>query len=173
MSIISGQARAAATSSRLPALSRPEATGRARRRLSSVDTDVLKSTAATGGHDQVRSEAHDVVLAVTSLYQAHSVEFLRLAVVMLGDRMAAEDVVQEAFCALYRRWHHLDDRGKALSYVRSALLNGCRSQLRARIRAQRRPRTRPRARSPKEAPRRCGSPSSAPASGCPARGDVR
>ena len=79
-----------------------------------------------------------MVLAVTSLYQAHSVEFLRLAVVMLGDRMAAEDVVQEAFCALYRRWHHLDDRGKALSYVRSALLNGCRSQLRARIRAQRR-----------------------------------
>jgi RNA polymerase sigma-70 factor (sigma-E family) len=66
------------------------------------------------------------------------VEFLRLAVVMLGDRMAAEDVVQDAFCGLYRRWHHLDDQGKALAYVRSALLNGCRNQLRARIRAQRR-----------------------------------
>jgi RNA polymerase sigma factor (sigma-70 family) len=103
-----------------------------------VDIKVLKSAAVTGGHDRVRSQTQDVALAVTSLYQAHSVEFLRLAVVMLGDRMAAEDVVQDAFCGLYRRWHHLDDQGKALSYVRSALLNGCRNQLRARIRARRR-----------------------------------
>jgi hypothetical protein len=35
---------------------------------------------------------------------------------MLGDRPAAEDVVQEAFCGLYRRWHSLSDTGKALSY---------------------------------------------------------
>ena len=27
---------------------------------------------------------------------------------------AAEDVVQEAFCGLYRRWHSLADTGKAL-----------------------------------------------------------
>jgi hypothetical protein len=32
---------------------------------------------------------------------------------MLGDRPAAEDVVQEAFCGLYRRWHSLADTGKA------------------------------------------------------------
>jgi DNA-directed RNA polymerase specialized sigma24 family protein len=30
---------------------------------------------------------------------------------MLGDRAAAEDVVQEAFCGLYRRWHSLADTG--------------------------------------------------------------
>lgn len=64
---------------------------------------------------------------------------IRLAVVMLGDRPAAEDVVQEAFCGLYRRWAHLADPAKALSYLRSAILNGCRSELRRRIRAQRRP----------------------------------
>jgi DNA-directed RNA polymerase specialized sigma24 family protein len=40
--------------------------------------------------------------AVTALYQAHALGLLRLAVVMLGDRPAAEDVVQEAFCGLYR-----------------------------------------------------------------------
>ena len=72
------------------------------------------------------------------MYEVHAVGFIRLAVVMLGDRTAAEDVVQEAFCGLYRRWHKLDDPAKALSYLRIAVLNGCRSQLRARIRTERR-----------------------------------
>ena len=76
--------------------------------------------------------------AVTALYQVHAVGLIRLAVVMLGDRPAAEDVVQEAFCGLYRRWARLNDTEKALSYVRSAILNGCRSELRRRIRNERR-----------------------------------
>ncbi|HEX7268952.1 MAG TPA: SigE family RNA polymerase sigma factor [Streptosporangiaceae bacterium] len=69
---------------------------------------------------------------VTALYEAHGVGLIRLAVVMLGDRPAAEDVVQEAFCGLYRRWDHLDDPGNALRYLRSSVLNGCRSVLRNR-----------------------------------------
>ena len=76
--------------------------------------------------------------AVSALYEAHAVGLIRLAVVMLGDRPAAEDVVQEAFCGLYRRWDQLADKSKALSYVRSATLNGCRSELRHRIRNERR-----------------------------------
>lgn len=80
----------------------------------------------------------DAEIVITSLYEQHAVGFIRLAVVMLGDRTAAEDVVQDAFCGLYRRWHQLDDQARALAYVRSAVLNGCRSQLRARIRAERR-----------------------------------
>jgi DNA-directed RNA polymerase specialized sigma24 family protein len=54
---------------------------------------------------------------------------------MLGERQAAEDVVQEAFAGLYRRWDKLSDPGKALPYVRSSVLNGCRSQLRRHGRA--------------------------------------
>jgi hypothetical protein len=57
---------------------------------------------------------------VTALYQAHALGLIRLAVVMLGDRPAAEDVVQEAFCGLYRRWHSLSDSGKALDLKRDA-----------------------------------------------------
>jgi RNA polymerase sigma-70 factor (sigma-E family) len=72
--------------------------------------------------------------AVTALYRAHALGLIRLAVVMLGDRPAAEDVVQEAFCGLYRRWYSLSDTGKALSYVRSSVINGCRSVLRRRPR---------------------------------------
>lgn len=72
--------------------------------------------------------------AVTELYRVHALGLIRLAVVMLGDRPAAEDVVQEAFCGLYRRWHSLSDTGKALSYVRSSVINGCRTILRRRLR---------------------------------------
>ena len=72
--------------------------------------------------------------AVTALYRAHALGLIRLAVVMLGDRPAAEDAVQEAFCGLYRRWHSLADPAKALSYVRSSVINGCRTVLRRRLR---------------------------------------
>jgi len=72
--------------------------------------------------------------AVTALYEAHALGLIRLAVVMLGDRPAAEDVVQEAFCGLYRRWHSLSDSTNALAYVRSSVINGCRSALRRRVR---------------------------------------
>ena len=72
--------------------------------------------------------------AVTALYQAHALGLTRLAVVMLSDRAAAEDVVQEAFCGLYRRWNQLSDTDKALSYVRSSVINGCRTVLRRRLR---------------------------------------
>jgi RNA polymerase sigma-70 factor (sigma-E family) len=71
---------------------------------------------------------------VTVLYEAHALGLIRLAVVMLGDRPAAEDVVQEAFYGLYRRWHTLSEETNALAYVRSSVINGCRTALRRRVR---------------------------------------
>jgi RNA polymerase sigma-70 factor (sigma-E family) len=74
----------------------------------------------------------DAAGAVTALYQAHALGLVRLAYVMLGSRASAEDVVQEAFYGLYRRWDRLSDKGRALPYVRSSVLNGCRTVLRRR-----------------------------------------
>jgi RNA polymerase sigma-70 factor (sigma-E family) len=71
---------------------------------------------------------------VTALYQAHATGLVRLAMLMLGDQSAAEDVVQDAFLGLYRRWGKLDDPDRALTYVRSSVLNGCRDVLRRRSR---------------------------------------
>ena len=51
--------------------------------------------------------------AVTALYEAHATALIRLAYLMLGDRPSAEDVVQEAFCGLYRRWDRLRDAASA------------------------------------------------------------
>lgn len=73
---------------------------------------------------------------VGELYVEHALGLVRLAVVMLGDRAGAEDVVQDAFLGLYRRWENLTDPAKALTYVRSAVLNGCRTVLRQRDRGR-------------------------------------
>jgi RNA polymerase sigma-70 factor (sigma-E family) len=91
--------------------------------------DTLPADRTGGGTAQV---------AVTRLYELHAVGLIRLAMVMLGDRPSAEDAVQDAFCGLYRRYGSLVEPGKALPYVRSSVLNGCRSQLRARTRDLRR-----------------------------------
>lgn len=74
---------------------------------------------------------------ITALYQAHALGLVRLAVLMLGDQPTAEDVVQDAFLGLHRRWSHLADTGKALAYVRASVLNGCRAAHRTRFRYDR------------------------------------
>jgi RNA polymerase sigma-70 factor (sigma-E family) len=71
---------------------------------------------------------------VTALYQAHATGLVRLAMLMLGDQSSAEDVVQDAFLGLYRRWGALNDQGRAVAYARSSVLNGCRDALRSRSR---------------------------------------
>jgi RNA polymerase sigma-70 factor (sigma-E family) len=76
--------------------------------------------------------------AVTRLYQAHAVGLIRLAIIMLGDRTAAEDVVQEAFFSLYRHWTRLSGEARVLSYLRVTVLNGCRSARRQQSRRDQR-----------------------------------
>lgn len=68
--------------------------------------------------------------AVSALYTEHALAMIRLAHIILGNRAAAEDVVQDAFCGLYRRWAHIANKDKAVSYVRSSVLNGCRTIMR-------------------------------------------
>ena len=93
---------------------------------------------APDGADPVPDGRPGATAGVTALYQGHAVGLIRLAIVMLGDRVAAEDVVQEAFFGLYRHWDGLADPGKALAYLRSAVLNRCRNALRQRSRDARR-----------------------------------
>src|SRR3954453_22707693 len=76
---------------------------------------------------------------VEGLFRRHYAELLRLAVIMLGSREAAEDAVQEAFVALHRNWRSLRDPATAEAYLRIAVLNRCRSWVRRQI-TQRAPR---------------------------------
>jgi Arc/MetJ family transcription regulator len=74
---------------------------------------------------------------VTVLYHAHALGLVRLAVLMVGDQLTAEDVVQDAFLGLYRRWSALQDQEKALSYVRASVVSGCRMIYRVKYRRDR------------------------------------
>ncbi|HEY1915642.1 MAG TPA: SigE family RNA polymerase sigma factor [Streptosporangiaceae bacterium] len=72
---------------------------------------------------------------VDELHRLHALGLIRAALLLVGDLGTAEDVVQDAFCGLYRRWDRLRDTGKALGYLRVAVINGCRTVQRTRRRA--------------------------------------
>jgi RNA polymerase sigma-70 factor (sigma-E family) len=71
--------------------------------------------------------------ATAILFARHAAELTRLAGLLTSDRSSAEDVVQEAFAGLYRRWDSLLDQQRAHAYLRTAVVNGCRSRLRRRL----------------------------------------
>ena len=76
--------------------------------------------------------SHDVSV----LFRERHAELVRLAVLLVGDRPSAEDVVQEVFARLCLR-DRLPGGDRSLAYVRAAVLNGCRSALRRRAVARR------------------------------------
>jgi RNA polymerase sigma-70 factor (sigma-E family) len=57
---------------------------------------------------------------------------VRLAVLLVDDVPTAEDVVQDAFVALYRRGDALREPAAAVAYVRAAVVNQSRSVVRHR-----------------------------------------
>jgi RNA polymerase sigma-70 factor (sigma-E family) len=85
--------------------------------------------------------------AIDGLYRSHALGLLRLALLLAGDRTTAEDVVQDAFLGLYRAWSRIREPDKALGYLRTSVVNGCRSVQRARrtawLRAERHQRHEP------------------------------
>jgi len=79
----------------------------------------------------------DADSAVTALFRAHYGSLVRLAVLLVDDDGSAEDLVQDAFARLHRRWGRLRDEDAAYGYLRTAVVNGSRSRLR-RLRTSRR-----------------------------------
>ncbi|GII81528.1 RNA polymerase sigma24 factor [Sphaerisporangium rufum] len=76
---------------------------------------------------------------LAALFADHHLGLVRLAFLLLGDRAGAEDVVQEAFERTHARRLRIREPDRALAYVRSCVLNGCRSTLRRRAVSLRRP----------------------------------
>ena len=58
---------------------------------------------------------------------------VRRAYLMVGSSEAANDVVHDAFVAVYRRWDELESPGP---YLNRVVLNGCRDLARQRSRQQ-------------------------------------
>ncbi|MDG4830441.1 SigE family RNA polymerase sigma factor [Solwaraspora sp. WMMD1047] len=81
---------------------------------------------------QPQTPAWEADEAVTRLFASHYRPLVRLASLLLHDRDAAEEVVQEAYAALHGRWARLRGTEKAVGYLRVTVVNRCRSALRHR-----------------------------------------
>ncbi|WP_329457000.1 SigE family RNA polymerase sigma factor [Streptomyces sp. NBC_01497] len=70
---------------------------------------------------------------IDALYHHRRMELVRLALLLVDDLPTAEDVVQDAFAALYRRHgDRLAGVDDPEAYVRRCVVNGARSVLRRR-----------------------------------------
>jgi len=88
----------------------------------------------TGPGRPTASQAESLDVAV--LYREHHADLVRLALLLVGDRGSAEDVVQDVYTRLCAGSRILQ-RDSTLAYVRTAVVNGCRSVLRRRALARR------------------------------------
>jgi len=71
--------------------------------------------------------------AVTALFHHHYRRLVGLAGLMVDDRETAEEIVQDAFEALYRNWDRLRDPYAAVAYLNRSVVNGSRSKARRRM----------------------------------------
>jgi RNA polymerase sigma-70 factor (sigma-E family) len=74
---------------------------------------------------------------IEDLYREHALGLMRFALLLTGDRATAEDVVQDAFLGLHRHWDDVNDPGRVLAYLRTAVVNGARSRYRRHVVARR------------------------------------
>lgn len=65
-----------------------------------------------------------------SAYRVHYRSLVRLASLLVDDIGVCEELVQDAFVAVWRRGPALRDGARLPAYLRSAVLNGARSHLR-------------------------------------------
>ncbi|WP_306470597.1 SigE family RNA polymerase sigma factor [Actinomadura litoris] len=90
--------------------------------------------AGEAAKDTAREEtrAAEAKLALVTLFREHQLSLTRTALMIVGDRPTAEDVVQDAFVEMHRRIDRITDHDRMLPYVRAAVVNRCRSVLRRR-----------------------------------------
>jgi len=70
---------------------------------------------------------------IGDLFRLHRLTLVRLAVFLTSDRGLADEIVQDAFVALHRHWDRLKNKGAAVGYLRTSVVNGARSAHRRRL----------------------------------------
>jgi RNA polymerase sigma factor (sigma-70 family) len=75
--------------------------------------------------------------SLRELYRSQFEPMVRVATALLGDRAAAEDVVQDAFVTVGRKLGTL--HGSEEAYLRRSVVNGCRASVRRSRAAKRQP----------------------------------
>jgi RNA polymerase sigma factor (sigma-70 family) len=78
--------------------------------------------------------------AFADLYQRRYAPMVRTAILLVGVPAIAEEITQDAFIQLLRRWEHVRDPA---AYLRRSVVNGCYSHQRRRGVERRLPQERP------------------------------
>jgi len=66
--------------------------------------------------------------AITTLFAAHYASLVRTASLLVRSSGEAEEIVQDAFVAMHKRWNRLRDPDSAVGYLRRSVVNGARSR---------------------------------------------
>ena len=82
------------------------------------------------GTDAVVVTGADAGSGLADLYRDQYRAMVRLAHLITGSNEVAEDLVQEAFVRLHRNWHRAD---RPAAYLRTAVVNRCRTWQRRRV----------------------------------------
>ena len=85
-----------------------------------------------GAHEDVDVTEGGADGLLAELYTRHAAEAIRLAYFLTGDRLLAEDLVQDAFVKLAGRLVHLRDPGAFDAYLRRTVVNLANSHFRRR-----------------------------------------
>jgi RNA polymerase sigma-70 factor (sigma-E family) len=91
------------------------------------------SSRAEHGHDGFPTTARG---AVTALFLVHHRRLVGLASLLVDDLGTAEEIVQDAFESLYKRWDGLRDPHAAVAYLDRSVVYGARSWVRRRVTAR-------------------------------------
>jgi RNA polymerase sigma-70 factor (sigma-E family) len=74
---------------------------------------------------------HGVLSPFDAFYRASKARMVRLAWLLVGSRAVAEDLVHDAFVAVFQRWETIDNPG---GYLRQTVVNQCLGWQRRRSR---------------------------------------
>ncbi|MGN6692917.1 MAG: RNA polymerase sigma factor [Aquihabitans sp.] len=74
-------------------------------------------------------EAADTTSAFDALFVRERTAMVRVAYLLVGSEPIAEEIVQEAFAAVYARWDRIENPG---GFLRQCVVNGAHSSLRRR-----------------------------------------
>ena len=91
---------------------------------------VLARMSRVGTHEDVDVTEAESGGRLAELYARHAAEAIRLAYFLTGDRLLAEDLVQDAFVKLAGRLVHLRDPGAFDAYLRRTVVNLANSSFR-------------------------------------------
>lgn len=101
-------------------------------------SEVFEVTGRAGADADADSAPGSAGGELTALFHRHHLDLVRLATMLTGDRATAEDVVQDAFERVHAARKRLANaEGVGVSYLRTAVINGCRGVHRRRKVARR------------------------------------